>query len=692
MISSRFLISAALGLFSLALGCLVFVRNPSHRPNRSFAVYMLVVSVWLAAPGFIVEFIPHHATALLLYRLVQISLPLHPYFLIRFVHDFAGVFDKPGPRRIRLVILGFIAVFLPFYPTSLVIKDFSSVANGTDFLFIKQAGPLYLANIGLFLGLFVIAMATTFGALASSSGAKRNQMKFLSLAIGAGILSVAFYLVSFVAPKFPPLYFATHLIMLFGYAYTMFRYQLFEFGFLMRRIAIYAGVYLTLLSVPFLLFFPLREYISLSDNLVWMRLTGLTIGYAVLFSLAPILTAYLRHLSEQKRWDYLHEQLNFLRHSSESLADEAGLSLNETANRILAVIRELYWVRLRTPLTFVFAVLRNQADETAIAVYPEARVDENVLREFLADVADSESGRLEQYARDNGIEIWCPCVHNGKLYGAILLGPKQEGIFWPEESAMLQVAASYVATAVRKSELITRTQELHDLDRLKHDLISNITHEFKLPLANVDTAVEILSEESKAGRLTDAVMKDFLDMIRNSSAQLGFYIQNLLSVAKIERAQVNLDLEDVDVNELLKETSGLVAAEAQRKNLTLSFHSGEALRISADREKLKQVLANLLSNAVKFTDQGSIVLEAHRENGHARISVTDTGRGIDEKYIGSVFEKFFRAPDPQNKRTKGTGLGLAIAKGWVEAHGGRIRVESKGPGSGTRFTVDLPII
>src|SRR5262249_42799369 len=145
---------------------------------------------------------------------------------------------------------------------------------------------------------------------------------------------------------------------------------------------------------------------------------------------------------------------------------------------------------------------------------------------------------MNTYLISNEIDLCCPCVHDGKLYGLVLLGAKRKGIYSGEEVAALQLMASHVASAVRKCELLQLTRELYALDQMKGDLISNITHEFKSPLAIIESAIEVLMGDARKGRLDANKVTDYLVMMKNGVGNLETFIQGLLDVAKIEQAKL----------------------------------------------------------------------------------------------------------------------------------------------------------
>jgi len=514
----------------------------------------------------------------------------------------------------------------------------------------------------------------------------------------------------------PWIYFPLWMLMSFSFAYAIYKHDLFEFNLLMRRLSIFVGVYLILIGLPVLLFFPFRAWIPKEGEPFWIFLCLVVIGYGFLFSMAPTLTAYLRQKTEKKRWDFLNQQLHAVQLASEKLSNEVGLSLDGIANRILLVLKNFYWNRLEIPLDFVFVTVMDRKGNFSKSIFPQHRVNEKIMKEFLETMKEvptlllqkpfsgfnvnhlfqnqksSESSDvIKNYLDKNGVELCCPCIHNGKLYGTVLLGPKKNGIFWPEELTTLHMVASHIATAVRKSELLSSNKELKDLDHLKTELISNITHEFKAPLYVVENAIDILIKDLNRGKKDTDKERDYLLMIKNNAGLLGLFIQNLLEIARIEQSKVDLKFEKAELKSIVLNAAQLLKPMADKKGLTLSWSSIEPIPTVLDSPKIHQVVSNILSNAIKFTDAGKVILSAHRKNSNVLIMVKDTGRGIEPRFLSSIFNKFFQILPDREARLKGTGLGLAIAKGWVEAHGGRIWAESKGLGKGTSFFIELPV-
>ena len=231
---------------------------------------------------------------------------------------------------------------------------------------------------------------------------------------------------------------------------------------------------------------------------------------------------------------------------------------------------------------------------------------------------------------------------------------------------------------------------LEEQERLRAEFLAMVSHELRTPLAAVKGSVTTLLEA--AGDLDPAETAQFHRIIRDQSDQMRFLIGDLLDVAHIETGALSIDLEPSDIRTLAEE-AGSRFREGEAKH-PLHVEVAEDLpMVMADKRRVVQVLNNLLSNAAGYSPEGSpITVSAVREGVHVAVAVTDLGRGIPAEMLPELFRKFSRASGPaMASGVDGSGLGLAICRGIVEAHGGRIRAESDGPGLGAKFSFTLPI-
>jgi signal transduction histidine kinase len=231
--------------------------------------------------------------------------------------------------------------------------------------------------------------------------------------------------------------------------------------------------------------------------------------------------------------------------------------------------------------------------------------------------------------------------------------------------------------------------QLKELDEMKRDFVSGVTHDLGTPLHAIRSAANFL-QEGHGGALTDK-QGEYLLMISNNTTHLIGFINNLLTVARIEAAKVDPYLEAVDVMTHLNDLVTLYQTQAQAKGLTLTLvKKAPYVSLISDVTMFRQIAQNLLSNAIKFTDTGSIELTVSEQNGDLLLEVKDTGIGIDPQYQELIFDKFFRVKQPKEFQTReGSGLGLSIVKGLVSVLGGTVKVESS-LGRGSVFKVSLP--
>ena len=231
--------------------------------------------------------------------------------------------------------------------------------------------------------------------------------------------------------------------------------------------------------------------------------------------------------------------------------------------------------------------------------------------------------------------------------------------------------------------------QLKELDEMKRDFVSGVTHDLGTPLHAIRSAANFL-QEGKGGALTDK-QGEYLLMISNNTTHLIGFINNLLTVARIEAAKVDPYLEAVDVMTHLNELVALYQTQAHAKGLTLTLvKKAPYVSLISDVTMFRQIAQNLLSNAIKFTVTGLVELTVSEENGDMLLEVKDTGIGINPQYHALIFDKFFRVKQPKEFQTReGSGLGLSIVKGLVAVLGGTVEVES-GLGRGSVFKVRLP--
>jgi signal transduction histidine kinase len=243
-----------------------------------------------------------------------------------------------------------------------------------------------------------------------------------------------------------------------------------------------------------------------------------------------------------------------------------------------------------------------------------------------------------------------------------------------------------VTHRIGQVEMTRQYEQAQEAVAAREEVLKIVSHDLRNPLSTIAMSASLMLDEE----LTPEVRKKQLQTIKRAGERMNRMIQDLLEVAKLEAGRLALRTRPTDVGAIVAEAFDTLSPIAAAKSIKLETKVAAALPlVDADAGRVQQVLSNLVGNAVKFTPEaGRIILRADRNDGFVRLQVEDTGPGIPADRLEHVFGRFWQA-DRTDRR--GLGLGLAIAKAIVEAHGGRIWVESE-EGKGTTFSFTLPIV
>jgi two-component system phosphate regulon sensor histidine kinase PhoR len=233
---------------------------------------------------------------------------------------------------------------------------------------------------------------------------------------------------------------------------------------------------------------------------------------------------------------------------------------------------------------------------------------------------------------------------------------------------------------------ITRLKEL---EKIRRDFVANVSHELRTPLTTIKGYAETLLE----GALKEEVASHFVQVIKRHSDRLEKIVEDLLILSRIESKEFQLKMESLSVSELIGDVLDFIKEPLNKKKISVSVDEIPPTRlVFGDRQYLEQIFSNILDNAIKYGhERGRIVISAtERDQREVEISVKDDGIGIPKEDLFRVFERFYRVDKGRSRELGGTGLGLSIVKHIVQAHGGRIWVESQ-LGEGSTFYFTLPI-
>ena len=206
------------------------------------------------------------------------------------------------------------------------------------------------------------------------------------------------------------------------------------------------------------------------------------------------------------------------------------------------------------------------------------------------------------------------------------------------------------------------------------------------------TSIKGFTETLLDGAMNDkATLESFLSIISKESNRLQSLILDLLELSKIEQHEFQLTFHELDVKQLLKEVIEVLSGKAANKEIQLVLYSPqEQVMVKGDPNRLKQIFINLIANAVTYSPvKSEVKISIFDQNDKVRISVADSGIGLEKEEIPRIFERFYRVDRARSRNSGGTGLGLAIVKHLVEAHHGNIKVKSQ-IGKGSEFIIELP--
>jgi two-component system, OmpR family, phosphate regulon sensor histidine kinase PhoR len=433
--------------------------------------------------------------------------------------------------------------------------------------------------------------------------------------------------------------------------------------------------------------------VELRQRLLVATLVVLLIGGLVSFAFARMFAARVQRLQRFSQRIAEGDFRPLLREGPRDELSDLADSLNQTAARLDREIRLLSGERNRSS-----AILRSMVEGVAVIDAEEHLVFYNrAFSEILiVDSANAEGRPLIEVVRNSDLVGLIRRALRGEegLQSDITMGITQARSFSITAAPVKALDASAPGRAPDEKPsgavvVLHDVTELRRLERVRQDFVANVSHEFKTPL----TAIQGFAETLLAGALDDPENnRRFLEIIRNHAIRLARLTNDLLKLARIEAGKMELEFSSVGLLELIEGCTETTLLKANRKEITLEISVPPQLPpVRGDATLLRDVLQNLLDNAIQYTPAGGhISVAATAGPREAIITVADTGIGIPLADSERIFERFYRVDAARSREAGGTGLGLSIAKHIVEAHGGKLWVEST-VGQGSKFSFSLPL-
>ena len=306
-----------------------------------------------------------------------------------------------------------------------------------------------------------------------------------------------------------------------------------------------------------------------------------------------------------------------------------------------------------------------------------------------------EAADIETFKRW-GMDLVIPVRSaDGEIFAFIVLGGKKSGgRFTVEDIDLLNNVASNIGSTLSRiylqEELIRKsleTERLEELNKQKTMFVSTVSHDLKTPLASIKVFSEMMKNDSQIA----PKQKNYLEIIEGESGRLTRLIDNVLGFARIENGTRKYNFESVSLNRIVKKTLDILSYQLKMEGFKIKTKFSENdMHISADPDALIEALINIIANAIKYSiRQKDINISTFRSDNYSCVEIRDKGIGIKPEDQKNLFKPFFRSQIADNRRISGTGLGLSIIKHVMDAHGGKIEVESI-PDEGTAFILKFP--
>lgn len=353
------------------------------------------------------------------------------------------------------------------------------------------------------------------------------------------------------------------------------------------------------------------------------------------------------------------------------------------------------------------AALLNRISDGFVAIDPSSRVvyENSAFRNYFGFGSQEVVGKrledLQLLNPDSEISALHRAVTSPSLGGVEHFAASKDQWYhirtYPDTvgtSVFIQDITNRKRTEQARDRLVAQERKLRSdaeqANRMKDEFVATTSHELRTPLSTILGWSEILQQRNKQQEMVEG-----LAAIERSTRIQAQLIDDLLDMSRLATGRLKLDWSTVELNTVVNEVIRAQMPTARQKGIELDEVPFETeFLIRADPERLTQIFSNLISNAIKFTpSDGKVKARIWRnDESHVAVCIEDTGEGIDEKLIGSIFQRFRQGNSSAARKHGGLGLGLAIVKELVESHGGRIEVDSEGPGKGSKFTVYLSSI
>ncbi|MBT4277285.1 GAF domain-containing sensor histidine kinase [Candidatus Falkowbacteria bacterium] len=716
------------GLLNLFLGFLVWWRNKTKKLNYLFGIFTLNAAL-LCFFDFFFRFNPTIETVKWAFALAVML----PGFGLLWVYELLE--RKLSKFKIFLIISpGLCFAFLSFVD-DLIIKEIDYL---TILGYKGKVGalfPYYSIFIFLF-SLFVVWVLYSESKKANSI--RKSQLRYSLL--GLICYSISGSLFSLLLPLFGvydlTLLDAPSSLFFIGFsAYAITRYRLMDIRVVIRKGAVIFSALVILIAVSAPSVLLVGRLINYDINLFIFFIA------IAIFSLCVLAFIPLKNLLEKFFNKYffasLYTEENILRDLIRKIPEVLNIQqlidlIVDNTQKALQIEKLSLWsVDLRKnefiPLKLVgckkderLQFIKNKSLTKYLSKFPEPLVLQEIDEKIKQSIDQQEIKcllNIKKSSNGSGLEIILPLVVKKDLIGIIFLGPKIDNAAYSNQDInVLRIISNQSAVALENASLYRETQmfgekmkeevrkataklrkmnkQLKKLDKAKSEFISIASHQLRTPITAIRGYLSMILE-GDYGRLTKGP-SEALRKVGKSSDRMAGLVEDLLNISRIESGRMVFTFQKSNLENFTKNIIEEFKPMVKEKGLKLKYLCFKNMpEVNIDETKIKEVVSNLIDNAIKYTEKGNVTLELktiiENKKKYALISVSDTGMGVEKEDLSSIFQKFRRGKKVTLVHTEGLGLGMYFSRKVVEAHKGKIWVESEGTGKGSTFFVKLKI-
>ncbi|NCF74965.1 MAG: hypothetical protein GWO87_00540 [Xanthomonadaceae bacterium] len=727
------LILFIIALFNLILAVFVFLNNRTKLVNIFFGITVLGCSMWNLGMGF--YRIGNIETINFWGNFVYFAIDFTVVFFLYFSFVFPkGEFPKNFVLRFFLIFPPIVIFLISLIPGSIITKNIVE-----DSEIYTTVGWGYFVHSFITVVYFFWAFLNLIMKYKKARGIIKNQLVYLffgtSISVTIGIITNV--ILFFITTEYNWIGPAATVIMVSFIAYAILRYSLMDIRIVIRQSAIILSTLLSIILI-FLIIIGLYDYLS-GFNISYTLLIILIFIFVITVLLFLPIKNFFERISNKYFFASLYNEEQILQNLIKEIPRVLDIKhlinlIVDTIKNTLQIEKVVLWSFDMKNKKFVALkptdcntkemegfikskFLKNYFSKSNLFIMQEA---EYALSHELVNINNRDKNyflELISKMKKQEIEIALPLVVKKSLIGFLFLGRKiDNAVYNKQDIDMLKIIANQSAAALENALLYEETKnfnikmkeevkratgklrkankELKKLDKVKSEFISIASHQLRTPITIIKGYVSMLLE-GDYGKINKKA-NSTLQQTYKSAQHMARLVEDFLNISRIESGKIVFDFKKEKFDALVKETAMGFEEIAKTKNLKINLDIQKNLPVVlVDKVKIKEVVSNLIDNAIKYTKQGAIIISLklikEENKKFLLLSIADNGIGISKEDISNIFKKFIRGKKVSLIHTEGLGLGLYFSKKVVEAHHGKIWVESKGENKGSVFYVRLVV-